>query len=57
MLQIVRRRPESTFSLRRAELVVSGKERRLEFAFVSLASTNLFVIASAVAFYFLTYKS
>jgi hypothetical protein len=56
MLQIVRRSANSTHA-RKPMALSSVKESRLEFAFVSLASTNMFVIASAVAFYFLAYSS
>ena len=32
---------------------VSPKARLLEFAFISLAATNLFIVSSALAFYWL----
>jgi hypothetical protein len=58
MLQVVRRQT-SVFSssfASRAMPSVRRKERYLEIAFITLASANLFVISSAVAFYFLTHK-
>lgn len=54
MLQIVRRKAAVASS--KAIPVISDKERRLEVALISLASTNLFVISSAAAFYFLLHN-
>ena len=53
MVQVVRR-PQSRPT--KALASPSRRERFLEIAFVSLASVNLFMITSGVAFYCLAYK-
>jgi len=55
MMQVVRRQP-SVFSADRVVPFLSRKVRILEFAFVSLAATNLFVISSVVAFYWFVHR-
>jgi hypothetical protein len=55
MLQIVRRKTEAAAASSKQIPVVGGKERRLKFALVSLASANLFVISSVAALYFLVH--
>jgi hypothetical protein len=58
MLQVVRRQKAlSSSSFANKVLPFSSrKERFLEIAFVSLASANIFVIASATALYYLAHK-
>jgi hypothetical protein len=56
MMQVVRRQP-SVFTATKVVPFVTRKARMLEFAFVSLAATNLFIVSSAVAFYWFAHKS
>jgi hypothetical protein len=61
MMHVVRRpqlafSSQPVFNVDRAIPFISRKARMLEFAFVSLAATNLFIVTSAVAFYWFANK-
>jgi hypothetical protein len=55
MMQVVRRQ-SSVLGMESALPAISRKARMLEFAFVSLAATNIFIVSSAVAFYWFANK-
>jgi hypothetical protein len=54
-MQVVRRQP-SLFVVDKTLPSLSRKARMLEFAFVSLAATNMFIVSSALAFYWLGHR-
>jgi hypothetical protein len=56
MMHVVRRNPSSLYAGKLMP-ALSRKARMLEFAFISLAATNLFIVSSAAAFYWLAHRN
>ncbi len=56
MMQTVRRKPFDFKAARKAKNFVSRKSKLVERAFVSLAAANLFLLSSAVSFYWLAQR-
>ncbi len=55
-MHVVRRNP-SYSSEQRVDAAASRKARLLEVAFISLAATNLFIVTSAIVFYWLSHRN